>query len=40
MANIPVDATAFAVLGRQELSAESFDAGLAEAGDELAVVFF
>jgi hypothetical protein len=40
VANIPADATAFAVLGMQQLSAESFDAGLAEAGDELAVVFF
>ncbi|MFM0152514.1 thioredoxin family protein [Paraburkholderia sediminicola] len=40
MANVPVDATAFTVFGMQELSAESFDAELAEAGDELAVVFF
>ncbi len=40
MANIPVDSTAFAVFGMQELSAASFDAALAEAGDELAVVFF
>ncbi|WP_345812938.1 thioredoxin family protein [Paraburkholderia sp. PREW-6R] len=40
MANIPVDATAFAVFGMQELSAASFDAALAEAGDELALVFF
>jgi hypothetical protein len=40
MANIPVDATAFAVFGMKELSADSFDAGLGEAGDELAVVFF
>ncbi|MFM0296703.1 MULTISPECIES: thioredoxin family protein [Paraburkholderia] len=40
MANIPVDATAFAAFEMQALSAESFDAGLAGAGDELAVVFF
>jgi hypothetical protein len=40
MANIPVDATAFAVFDMQELNADSFDAALAEAGDELAVVFF
>jgi hypothetical protein len=40
MANLPVDATAFAVFEMQELSAESFDAGLEAAGDELAVVFF
>lgn len=40
MANIPVDATAFAAFEMQELSAESFDAGLAGAGDELAAVFF
>ena len=40
MANIPVDATAFTVFDMKELSAASFDAGLAEAGDELAVVFF
>ena len=40
MANLPVDATAFAVFEMRELSAESFDAGLEAAGDELAVVFF
>ena len=40
MPNLPVDATAFAVFEMQELSAESFDAGLKAAGDELAVVFF
>lgn len=40
MANLPVDATAFAVFEMQELSAESFDAALEAAGDELAVVFF
>lgn len=40
MANIPVDVTAFAAFEMQALSAESFDAGLAGAGDELAVVFF
>lgn len=32
MANVPVGATAFGVFGMQELSVESFDAGLAEAG--------
>ncbi len=40
MVNIPVDATAFAVFDMQELSAETFDAGLESAADELAVVFF
>ena len=40
MANIPVDATAFSEFGMQELDAAGFDAGLASAGDELAVVFF
>jgi hypothetical protein len=40
MAKIPVDATAFSAFDMQELSAESFDASLAEAGDQLAVVFF
>ena len=40
MANLSVDATAFAVFEMQELSAESFDAGLEAAGDEVAVVFF
>ena len=39
MANFPADATAFSVSDKQELGAE-FDAGLAEAGDEPAVVFF
>jgi hypothetical protein len=40
MASIPAYATGFAVFDRQQLSAESFDAGRAEARDELAVVFF
>jgi hypothetical protein len=40
MANLPVDATAFAVFEMQELGAESFDSALEAAGDELAVVFF
>ncbi|TAL98259.1 MAG: thioredoxin [Paraburkholderia sp.] len=40
MTRIPVDATAFAAFDMQALSAETFDAGLASAGDELAVVFF
>ena len=40
MTNIPVDATAFAAFDMQELSADSFDAALAGAGDDLAVVFF
>ena len=40
MTRIPVDATAFSVFDMQALSAETFDAGLASAGDELAVVFF
>jgi hypothetical protein len=40
MGNIPVDSSAFAVFDMQELSAASFDAGLASAGDGLAVVFF
>lgn len=40
MANVPVDATAFSVFDMQELSAANFDAGLASAKDELAVVFF
>jgi len=39
MANIPADATAFAEFSMQKSSAASFDAGLATAGDELAVVF-
>jgi len=33
MANIPVDATAFAAFDMQELSAETFDAGLESAAD-------
>lgn len=40
MTRIPVDATAFAAFDMQALSADTFDAGLASAGDELAVVFF
>jgi len=40
MANLPVDATVFAVFEMQELSVESFDSALEAAGDELAVVFF
>ncbi len=40
MANVPVDSTAFEVFDMQELSAESFDSALAEASNELAVVFF
>ena len=40
MTRIPVDASAFSVFDMQALSAETFDAGLASAGDELAVVFF
>ena len=40
MTSVPVDATAFSVFGMQDLSAETFDAGLVSAGDELAVVFF
>ncbi|AOJ01020.1 thioredoxin protein [Burkholderia mayonis] len=40
MAGTGVDATAFAAFDMQELDAESFDAGLASAGDALAVVFF
>ncbi|WCM20407.1 thioredoxin [Paraburkholderia bryophila] len=40
MANLSVDATAFAVFDMQKLSADSLDAGLAAAGDELAAVFF
>ena len=40
MANVPVDATAFAVSDMQELSAETFDATLESAADEVAVVFF
>jgi hypothetical protein len=40
MSQVPVDSTAFAVFGMRELDAAGFDAGLASAGDELAVVFF
>src|ERR1700754_1282879 len=40
MASIPVDPSAFAAFDMQELTADTFDAGLKEAGDELAVVFF
>ena len=40
MANIPVEAAAFVVFDMQELSAETFDAGLESAADELGVVFF
>ncbi|CAG4902374.1 thioredoxin family protein [Paraburkholderia saeva] len=40
MSTVPVDATAVFVFDMQALSAETFDAGLASAGDELAVVFF
>ena len=40
MANIPVDTTAFAAFDMRELSAETFDAGLESAADQLAVVFF
>ncbi|SAK65313.1 thioredoxin protein [Caballeronia calidae] len=40
MASVPVDTTAFAVFDMRELDEAGFDAGLASAGDELAVVFF
>jgi hypothetical protein len=40
MSQVPVDSTAFAVFGMRELDAAGFDAALASAGDELAVVFF
>jgi hypothetical protein len=40
MASIPVDPSAFAAFDMQELTADTFDAGLQSAGDELAVVFF
>jgi hypothetical protein len=40
MANVSVDASAFAAFDMQEVSAESIDAALQSAGDELAVVFF
>ncbi|KND62204.1 Thiol-disulfide isomerase and thioredoxin [Candidatus Burkholderia verschuerenii] len=40
MSQVPVDSTAFGVFDMQELDAAGFDAALASAGDELAVVFF
>jgi hypothetical protein len=40
MTGIPVDSTAFAVFDMQELAADTFDAGLQSAGEDLAVVFF
>jgi hypothetical protein len=40
VAKLPVDAAAFTVFEMQELSADSFDAGLEAAGGGLAVVFF
>ncbi|ALP62070.1 MULTISPECIES: thioredoxin family protein [Paraburkholderia] len=40
MAGIPVDGTAFAAFDMQALSADTFDAGIQSAGDDLAVVFF
>ncbi|SAK51435.1 thioredoxin protein [Caballeronia arationis] len=40
MAHTPVDATAFSAFAMQELGADDFDAGLASAEGELAVVFF
>lgn len=40
MAGTGVDAAAFAAFDMQALDAEHFDAGLASAGDALAVVFF
>ncbi|AHI63970.1 thioredoxin family protein [Burkholderia thailandensis] len=40
MAGTGVDVTAFAAFDMQELDAANFDAGLASAGDALAVVFF
>ena len=40
MASIPVDSTAFAVFDMQALTADTFDAGIQSAGDDLAVVFF
>ncbi|MGU7782335.1 thioredoxin family protein [Burkholderia sp. PU8-34] len=40
MAAAGVDPAAFDVFGMQALSADMFDAGLASAGDALAVVFF
>jgi hypothetical protein len=40
MSDPPVDATAFSVFGMREVAADTFDEGLASAGDALAVVFF
>ncbi|KVN24561.1 thioredoxin protein [Burkholderia pyrrocinia] len=40
MAAVGVDPAAFDAFGMQALSADTFDAGLAGAGDALAVVFF
>lgn len=40
MAGIPVDSAAFAAFEMQELTADTFDAGIQSAGNELAVVFF
>jgi hypothetical protein len=40
MAGIPVDSTAFAVFDMQALTADTFDAGIQSAADDLAVVFF
>ncbi len=40
MTSVPVDSTAFAVFDMQALDAAGFDAGVASAGDELAMVFF
>ena len=40
MAGIPVDSTAFAAFDMEELTANTFDAGIQSAGDDLAVVFF
>jgi hypothetical protein len=40
MAQVPVDVSAFTAFGMQEVDAAGFDAALASAGGELAVVFF
>jgi hypothetical protein len=40
MTGIPVDSTAFAAFDMQELTPDTFDAGLQSAGGDLAVVFF
>jgi hypothetical protein len=40
VAGIPVDSTAFAAFDMEELTANTFDAGIQSAGDDLAVVFF